>query len=77
MSFAVRPEQVMAVLLIDGWHRVEPGSFRLDAFEIVDDDGPLHGGGSGFAFDEPERERLVYGPITSILAVDTWGSDDG
>lgn len=65
MSLAINPDEVVAVLLVDGWHRVEDDSFTLDAYEFIephpnpDRDGlMLHGGGqygvcaNGFCFRE-------------------------
>lgn len=48
MSLAIDPGEVTAVLLVDGWHEVEPGSFYLDSYEFAEpgDNGHiLHGGG--------------------------------
>lgn len=66
MSLAIDTEDIEAVLLIDGWHRVKPGTFDLDAYEFVEQRGSrepqlLHGGGksgvcaTGFDFIEIEQ----------------------
>jgi hypothetical protein len=34
MSLAIDTNRVTRVLLIDGWHDVEPGSFDLDSYEF-------------------------------------------
>jgi hypothetical protein len=65
VSLEIEPEFVDAVLLSDGWHRVEGESFTLDAYEYVqhnyddaDKDFVLHGGGrsgvcaTGYRFSE-------------------------
>lgn len=33
MSLLIDPRKVTEVLLADGWHRVKPGSFDVDAYE--------------------------------------------
>lgn len=57
MSLKIDPAEIIAALLADGWHDVEPNSFDIDSYEFVvpapDDPGPLeddedfvmHGGG--------------------------------
>jgi len=57
MGLHIDVRDVTSVLLADGWHDVEPGTFTLDAYEFADttpdeyanatDDRPLlHGGGA-------------------------------
>jgi len=83
MSLAINPDKVTAVLLADGWHRVD--NFYIDSYEFVypcdngtgmDFDVP-HGGGqygicaSGFTaevMDDAGTVRLSA-PLTSVLAV--------
>ena len=50
MSLAIREQEVVAVLLADGWHDVKPRSFFIDAYEYIHDDGSLSAGGVGFGF---------------------------
>jgi hypothetical protein len=79
MSLRIEVDQVAAVLLADGWHCVEPGSFALDAYEFVDggEGGMvLLGGGqerlvpaTGFMFTETSTNAGYFGPLTSVLAV--------
>lgn len=77
MSLAIDVDNVTNVLLADGWHGVANGSFDIDAYEFVIEDRPVHGGGesgisaSGFVFDSTKTGRRVYGPLTSIIAVQT------
>jgi hypothetical protein len=70
MSLAIREQEVVAILLGDGWHGVEPGSFFIDAYEYIHDDGSLSAGGIGFGFHAEDLERgELAGPLSSILAV--------
>ena len=70
MSLAIEPENVIAVLLADGWHSVQPQSFDLDAYEFCEATGDaLHGGGVGFTFTSSEHYQ-ISGPLTSVLAVE-------
>jgi hypothetical protein len=41
---------VVAVLLLDGWHRINPGSFTIDSFGFAGDDDR---GTPGCHFQEP------------------------
>jgi hypothetical protein len=70
MSLAIREQEVVGILLGDGWHGVEPGSFFIDAYEYIHDDGSLSAGGIGFGFHAEDLERgELAGPLSSILAV--------
>lgn len=78
MSLAINPANVTGVLLADGWHDVEPGSFAIDAYEYVEPDGFVALGGgtvagvpsTGFAFALAAEDQFgITGPLTSILAV--------
>jgi hypothetical protein len=83
VSLAIDIDNVDAVLLADGWHHVEDGSFVLDSYEYL---GGVrldyeHCGwpAIGFSFLEEREEnagaafkgdkRRVSGPLTAILAV--------
>ena len=74
MSLAIDIDNVTAVLLADGWHKVARESFDMDAFEFVHEERTVHGGGecgvsaTGFSFWTPDDD-LVSGPVTSIVAV--------
>jgi hypothetical protein len=83
MSIYLQVDDIIGVLLADGWHVVSDASFYLDAYEFVtgsegaadDDDDPelLYNGESqgcstGFEFVDPVGDRIA-GPLTSILAV--------
>ena len=83
MSLAIDVDRVSAVLLIDGWHKVDfnkedTSSFALDAYEYIQknegrDDEILHDGGAdgicatGAAWSE--KGSPIACPLTSILAV--------
>jgi hypothetical protein len=76
MSLRIGVDDIMAVLLPDGWHKVDRMSNRLDAvssfdtdaYEFLDSEGHiLYGGGTGFRFTENTSQ--IFGPISSILAV--------
>lgn len=80
MSLAIDVGAVVEVLLADGWHRVLEKTFYFDAYEYLDNERVLHGGGEvgvcsrGFSFvelvaDRDVRRRRISGPLTSILAV--------
>ena len=63
--------RVVAVLLADGWHRIVPGSFRVDPLSFGAEAGP---GTPGFRFEEadagrPYRPTVLAGPLDSIIAV--------
>jgi hypothetical protein len=75
MSLAIRPDNVLAVLLADGWHDVRGNSFEIDSYEFVRD-AEVHFGGSivsgtgmvGAKWTGTD-DRVIYCPLTSILAV--------
>jgi len=64
-------EKVKAVLLADGWHFVQPGSFHTDYFGFVQTEGSNH---SAFSFIDNGESRLcpngsvIVGQMTSISA---------
>jgi len=71
MSENVAPDQVVAVLLTDGWHDVVPGSFSVGSlgFGVGTDPGV-----PGFRFAEAEAGRpyqptVLAGPLDSVIAV--------
>ena len=72
MAQEIRAEDVKEVLLQDGWHEVEEGSFDQDAPKF-----PGSNGEKNFAFtalDYSDRDRRVFitrltGPLSSIRAV--------
>jgi hypothetical protein len=80
MSLAINVDLVYAVLLADGWHEVETGSFGLDSYEFGEVDQrnefqAIHGGGNsgvcatGFTFKDRSHTGRVSGPLTAIIAV--------
>jgi hypothetical protein len=81
VSLLIDVDEVVEVLLEDGWHPVVDSSFTLDAYEFIwQEEGSqgsphvLHGGGqsgitaAGFAFKEITGSYLL-GPLTSVLAL--------
>lgn len=48
-------EKVKAVLLVDGWHFVKPGSFKTDFYGFVKSDAQ---GNTGFSFIDTGESRL-------------------
>jgi hypothetical protein len=70
MSLAIDTDDVQAVLLADGWHRVEVQSFDLDAYEYVWRDGVISSSGAmGFTFTDGDIGAIIRGPLQSVLAV--------
>ena len=75
MSFDIELKQVSGVLLADGWHHIQPGTFRIEEFRFVSGDGeftptPASVGFTFHKIDQITREIQIYnGPISSLLAV--------
>jgi hypothetical protein len=64
-------DNVVAVLLADGWHQIVPGSFSVGPLSL---DAPIEQARPGFRFDEtlvgsPYRPTSLAGPLDSIIAV--------
>lgn len=75
MSLAIQIDKVMEILLSDGWHRVEPGSFTVDSYEFLQGDELLVSGGqvagvpsTGAGWKELNASPMAC-PLTSILAL--------
>jgi len=75
MTLDIDLRQVSGVLLNDGWHFIQPGTFRIEEFRFVDP-GEVYKPtppSIGFTFtkvDQITREIQTYnGPISSLLAV--------
>jgi hypothetical protein len=77
MSLAIDVDEITHVLLADGWHEIEQGSFFLDSYEYVAGVNYelLHGGGhsgicaTGFRFRVRQSSFTTEGPLTSIIAI--------
>jgi len=70
MARQVRRNDVTAVLLADGWHTPDQGTFDLGEYALKRGEVkwvPAHTNGAGFTFQEGGVD--VSGPLTSILAV--------
>jgi hypothetical protein len=75
MSLEINVDDVIAVLLADGWHEVHGRSFDMDAYEyragaerlfsFEPESGITY---TGFVFTDPKGDR-VMGPVTAIQAV--------
>lgn len=74
MIFDIDLKTIAGVLLADGWHYIQPGTFRIQEFRFVDiDEGRPTAPSVGFTFtkvDQITRDVQVYnGPMSSLLAV--------
>jgi hypothetical protein len=75
MSLNIDTDSITAVLLADGWHEIIPKTFRLDAYEFIEEGEIVHKGGqsgvsaTGFNFQDRETHMIISGPLTAILAV--------
>lgn len=76
MSLSIDAKHVTAVLLVDGWHVIEPGTFKIEGYDIRDDGYPLIARefpDHGFTFVELDEESYalssVSGPLSSLLAL--------
>jgi len=77
MSLYIEVDDVQAVLLPDGWHKVKNNSFDLDSYEFHHGDYPRVLGGNiegvcstGAMWTEVDGAQ-VYCPLTAVLAVRT------
>lgn len=75
MSLDIHADKVREVLLADGWHRVDAGTFDIDAYEFVKHGSDILLGGAcklvastGAVWTEGGA-RTIACPLTSILAV--------
>jgi hypothetical protein len=67
----IATDNVVAVLLSDGWHQVVQGSFSVGALDFG---ARAEAGAAGFSFEEadhgsPYRPATLAGPLSSILLV--------
>jgi hypothetical protein len=75
MSLDIDIEDVVEVLLADGWHVVHGKTFELGAFDFTNKGRRVHGGGdssvcaTGFSFVTDQEGSRLAGPLTSILAL--------
>ncbi|MGW6912539.1 hypothetical protein ACWGB8_01755 [Kitasatospora sp. NPDC054939] len=73
MDIAITRANVTGVLLADGWHDVQHGSFDLGPRKfIADQPKPLDkllafDAGMGFTFKD-QNGRMIEGPLASVLA---------
>lgn len=61
---------VLGVLLVDGWHAVDPGSFQVETLRLIDmGDLSLISNSLWFEYREWGSRHVTRGPFTSVLAV--------
>jgi hypothetical protein len=75
MSLAIDVDTVVAVLLADGWHKVEDGSFELNSYEFLHAGRTVLSGSrvqgaptTGATWVEADG-TIMSCPLTSVLAV--------
>ena len=75
MSLAIEVDDVVEVMMHDGWHPVVDGSFEIDSYEFLHADMVRVGGGSvegisatGARWKEPSGVWVAC-PFPQILAV--------
>jgi hypothetical protein len=75
MSLAIQIGDVIGVFMDDGWHTVVDNSFLIDAYEFLEDDYPMMGGGTvagvsdvGARWREPDGSYVAC-PVPAIKAV--------
>jgi hypothetical protein len=75
MSLAIQVDDVVSVLMDDGWHSVADKSFSIDAYEFLWGEDVLLGGGtvrgvsaSGAGWREPDGSCVAC-PLPAIKAV--------
>ena len=70
MTMDIQVQLVRAVLLADRWHDVKPvGSFSIESYGFEDEGRKLYSSGDSQGFRFNDGNGLIYGPLTSILAV--------
>jgi hypothetical protein len=66
-------EKVTAVLLIDGWHYIQPRSFHIEPYAFTSGDDVVAKPQPGYFFakiDQISREMQYFlGPIDCVMAV--------
>ena len=66
-------ERVTAVLLIDGWHYIQPGTFRVNPYAFASGESVVAKPQPGFFFskvDQISRELQYFlGPIDCVMSV--------
>jgi hypothetical protein len=69
MHTVIDVERVTAVLLLDGWHFIQPKSFSIGPYAFGEDDRPQN----GYFFskvDQISREMQYFaGPIDCVMSV--------
>lgn len=70
MGPSINVDVVTAVLLADGWHQVDDESFITTSYGFEYGEQALPGWPEGFSFEDADGRHL-YGPLASIIAVNT------
>jgi len=70
---AIDVEKVTAVLLIDGWHYIQPGSFQVNPYAFMAGEVTASKPQPGYFFskvDQISREHQYFlGPIDCVMGV--------
>ncbi len=72
MAQEIQPEDIKGVLLPDGWHEVEGGSFDPDSPKFPGSDGEKNFAFSALDYSDRDRRVVITrltGPLSSIRAV--------
>jgi hypothetical protein len=75
MAASIDVQWVSAVLLADGWHIIQPGTFRIEEYQFASDDPDdlVVPAQKGYAFskvDQLTRNLQHYvGPLSYVLSV--------
>ena len=78
MSLLITTHMVSEVLLIDGWHLVDKGSFAIDPYEFIEQVNGGEGkivhmaGGDGVCavgFSFVSNGKRICGPLTAVQAL--------
>jgi hypothetical protein len=75
MSLEIQINDVVGVFMDDGWHTVVESSFLIDAYEFLEGEHPMMGGGmvagvsdTGARWKEPDGSYVAC-PVPAIKAV--------
>ena len=77
MSLAIQTDEVVAVLLSDGWHKVARKSFDTDAYEYMGGDDAIFHGGQSELVCRPECFRRRRGRDSILGCVGCYGCSRG
>lgn len=71
----INVNEVSSVLLADGWHDVEPRTFRVITYDFTNRDAVTYYAQpeAAFSFHCAHSAANLEGPLSSVLAVKTEG----